>query len=274
MIEVHIEPSPLPYLRTGETKRIRIRLQGGKPGEPVALKMLGVTTMDSESAIVRSGNQALTYDPIVDVILQAIVDGIPTITVSSPESRFESVTVNGHPILQPRAGDIIVPSSQHKPQEEAIQEKPEMTDITDPKTSVPQQQKKSWLSMLVGALIFCSLAVAAGAIVWLVFSHNKMQNEAVAAQTTTQVETTAQQVENTDAVESEVTSEMVAQPESAEPATAATTTDPTGCTFINENRPKVDGKYILKCDDGTYAAVGTYNGENFDWSEFEGYTAP
>lgn len=48
--------------------------------------------------------------------------------------------------------------------------------------------------------------------------------------------------------------------------------DPTDCTFLNDNRPKVDGKYVLQCAEGQFLATGTYNGENFDWSGFEAHT--
>ncbi len=61
------------------------------------------------------------------------------------------------------------------------------------------------------------------------------------------------------------------------PAPAAGVPDPTGCMFVNTERPKVGEKYILRCADGKkYLATGKYDyGKgNFDFSEFEEYETP
>lgn len=284
-------------MRTGETKKIRIKLRGGKPGESIVLEVLGATTMNSESSIIRNGHQALTYDPIVDVTLRAMQDGTPTIVVSSPEKRFESVAVNGHQILLRGPGDIIL-DSLPPPQKEALPEEPAMPDVPTITPNFIVIKKKSWLPMIAGALTFFLIA---GIAAWWWTYRNETPTEPVAeaspdeynnlATMTEAEEADVEEVEVEPVVAIEETPTPVAEPvveskpeptpeppsPAEEPAVVnpsapdAPAAEPTNCTFLNGNRPMVGNKFILQCADGQYVAIGTYVIDHFEWSDFEKY---
>lgn len=65
---------------------------------------------------------------------------------------------------------------------------------------------------------------------------------------------------------------VTSQPTDKAPSEPA---DPTGCAFISGARPMENDKFVLVCADGVeYLAMGEYNGENFDFSNFEERNPP
>ncbi|MBI4256471.1 hypothetical protein HY626_00245 [Candidatus Uhrbacteria bacterium] len=118
--------------------------------------------------------------------------------------------------------------------------------------------------MIMGAMAFLLIAALAFAG-WWQNSHNQTQM----ASATSTAEPGAPTAEA-----SKEPGADAAPPAPAAEAPAASTADPTGCTFLNGNRPKVGEKYILRCDEGEYLATGTYTVDHFVWSAFEEHPEP
>lgn len=301
MVEVHVEPSPLPALKKGDHCRVRIRLKGGWPGEPAHIRILGATNTHGEDRIRTVGHQALTYEPSIDLTIQATQDGTPSIIVSSPRKRFEPVTVNGHttPILLGPSKDwIMLPPTTPPPAEEALLEEFQMSDPQKPTPSRPAtanpihppqivEEKRGWWLGIAGAVFFF---ITFGALAWWFNRDPSTRVDAALVTSAEDSATPTQEAEPAPVAEEpapQTVAEAEATPPAAEPpaapaepepltaapAAAPTANEPTNCKFVNGNRPQKDAKYILTCDQGEYLAKGEYDFEvqNFQWKDFEEY---
>lgn len=164
-----------------------------------------------------------------------------------------------------------------------------------PDQPVNNSQQKSWLPFIAGFFIFIILACGGwwwwtqrtepAPVVDITVTEPESPNPLPPTPSAEQVDEPAAEAPNAsiaghvadppeETPEPEAAAPVAAPPVQTPTAPAATTTDPTGCTFINGNRPKVGEKYILRCDDGEYLATGTYVTDHFAWSDFEEHPEP
>ncbi|MBI4592041.1 hypothetical protein HY733_01175 [Candidatus Uhrbacteria bacterium] len=250
----------------GDTLRIRVRFKDGKPGESALIKITGGTNTSNSEEFNVTGSQAFTYEPSVDFLLKATQEGSPSITVSSPENRFEPVMVNGKGFL----GFLVASQPpQPPPQREALDEKENSTMSTtmiQPPPPPPQPSpppKADWHFFLGTMTFILILCVAIGAAVLA----QRVSDESKAVLVADEAE-----VDPVGTAEPEPAA-PAAEPDASLPAPVAAA-DPTNCTFLNGNRPQVGEKYILRCDEGEYLATGTYVTDHFVWSDFEEHPEP
>ena len=158
--------------------------------------------------------------------------------------------------------------------------RPSTANSTDP----PQPIKRSWWPVIAGAITF--LLLAGGGWWWTHRGHTEPE-EIVANEATSIEEPEEAPVADVEAPsdpepepeaapEPEVTPEPPTPPVQPPPAPAASTADPTGCTFLNGNRPQVGEKFVVTCDDSAeYLATAEYKGGGvFAFSAFEEYSEP
>ncbi|TAL50067.1 hypothetical protein EPN81_03850 [Patescibacteria group bacterium] len=304
-VEVLVEPSPLPFMKRGETQRIRIQFIGGIPQEEMLIRILGATSTENAFRI-HMARRLFRAEPSIDLTIRAIQDGTPTIIVSSPKRRFNTVTVNGHPTpLQADKDQIVVPTPSPKKEhtkESLVPDEPSLY----PKNHAPPNQPRSWRPALKGALAWLIMVVGA-VIAWQWHeSDDQIETEAtpatpalpepnvatsplppVPAVTTPPTKPKPAAVAPPSPKPAQApalvpatrsvstpTPPAPAPAPKAKPAPVAPATDPTKCRFVSGSRPMKDGKYFLTCAEGKYLARGTYVLGHFEWSEFEEQAAP
>lgn len=268
-LEVRVHPCPLPPLKVGEKVRVKLSLLGGRPGDEVFVLILGgVNTTNGVCWMRSSGHQAFSRDPLVEFTIESTRDGAPTIVVSSPHEKFDSMVFNGtaspnayHGFLGP-AVSLVQPPPQKASKEEKVSEN------TDPGAKSPEQiklpspsggseQPFNPASLALG-LIAAFLLFLGGA--WFLSHFN-------------------QGVVDGELVQEEGEPAVVEEPSQGEPAaeasTSASVTEPTGCNFASQDRPMVGDKFVVNCAQGQYLAQAQYQEDfSFRFSGFEDFPEP
>lgn len=127
-----------------------------------------------------------------------------------------------------------------------------------------EEKAVNWARVCLGTIVVLAIFLTGFFVgMWRMAAYNHAKQMAA----TQELQATHNEVEHQTATQVQQEAPQVEEAAEAPQAVSATK-----CKFARPDRPKVEEKYILTCSEGQFLAIGTHNGEGYDWSDFEAYT--